>query len=300
MTPSDLPTPLCPPERLRAELDARPAGTPGAWVVVDCSFDLADSAAGERAFAASHVPGSRYLHLDRDLSDAKRPDPATGRDPRGRHPLPDRAALGARLGELGIGPSTPVVVLDRQGGMFAGRLWWLLRWLGHDAVALLDGGLAGWQAAGGALEAGPSAPGPGGEPYPSDRAPKVRLLDTGDVHAGLGRLRIVDARAAERFRGDVEPLDPVAGHVPGALNRPFQANLGPDGRFKPAAQLRAEWAPLVAGLTEGGSLVHHCGSGVTACHNLVAQAVAGLGDGVLYAGSWSAWCADPARPVARG
>lgn len=297
---SDLPTPLCPPERLRAELDARPAGTPGAWMVVDCSFDLIDPGAGERAFAAARIPGSRYLHLDRDLSDAKQPDPSTGRDPRGRHPMPGRAALAARLGAAGIAPTTAVVVVDRQGGMFAGRLWWLLRWLGHDAVAVLDGGLAAWQSIGGVVEAGPPAADPGGSPYPVDRPPRVRLLDTADVQAGLGRLRIVDARSAERFRGDVEPLDPVAGHVPGALNRPFQANLGPDGRFKSAAQLRAEWAPLVAALPAGESLVHHCGSGVTACHNLIAQAVAGFGDGVLYPGSWSAWCADPSRPVARG
>jgi thiosulfate/3-mercaptopyruvate sulfurtransferase len=297
---STLPTPLCPPERLLAERAARPATHPDAWVLVDCSFDLFDPAAGERAFAASRIEGSRYLHLDRDLSDAKRPDPATGRDPRGRHPLPDRAALAARLGAAGITPATPVVVLDRQGGMFAGRLWWLLRWLGHDAVAVLDGGLGAWQAVGGAVVSGPVAADPGGETYPVDRPPRVRLLETSEVHAGLGRLRIVDARAGERFRGDVEPLDPVAGHVPGALNRPFQANLAADGRFKSAEQLRAEWAPLVAALQAGESLVHHCGSGVTACHNLIAQMAAGLGDGVLYPGSWSAWCADPSRPVARG
>jgi thiosulfate/3-mercaptopyruvate sulfurtransferase len=301
---NDLPTLLCSPERLMAHRREHPPGTPGAWRVFDCSFDLVDTAAGERAFAAARLPGSTYLHLDRDLSAPKVPDPATGRDPRGRHPLPDRTALALRLGALGVTPGTVVIAADRQGGMFAGRLWWLLKWLGHEAVAVLDGGIPAWQAAGGEMDSDevPPPPAAGGHPYPVDRPPLVRTVDSGDLLAGLGRLRVVDARAAERFRGDVEPLDPVAGHVPGALNRPFASNLGPDGRFKPAGTLRAEWAALIGADPQvaGPDAVHHCGSGVTACHNLVAQAVAGFGIGVLYSGSWSAWCADPSRPVARG
>lgn len=297
-----LPTPIVSATTLLAQCLATPPGSPGAWVLLDCSFDLADPAAGRRAYEQAHLPGAHYVHLDEDLSDAKRPDPATGRDPRGRHPLPEPSALVARLGALGIAPGTPVVVYDRQGGMFAGRAWWLLQWLGHTEVALLDGGLPAWQAAGGALQSGAQADPPpqGVPPYPLGREPRVRRVDAPTVVGGLGRLRIVDARAAERFRGEVEPLDPVAGHVPGAVNRPFAANLQPDGRFKSPEQLRQEWAPLLqAAGVEATEVVHHCGSGVTACHNLIAQRLAGFGDGVLYAGSWSEWCADPSRPVAR-
>lgn len=297
-----LPTPLVSAETLLARCRAVPPGSPGAWVLLDCSFDLADPTAGRRAYEQAHLPGAHYVHLDEDLSDPKRPDPSTGRDPRGRHPLPTPAALAARLGTLGIAPGLSVVVYDRQGGMFAGRAWWLLQSLGHAEVALLDGGLAAWQAVGGSLQSGAQAdPAPQAvAPYPLGREPLVRQVDVSSLAAGLGRLRVVDARSAERFRGEVEPLDPVAGHVPGALNRPFAANLQPDGRFKSPAQLRAEWAPLLQAVgVQADSVVHHCGSGVTACHNLIAQRVAGLGDGVLYPGSWSEWCADPSRPVAR-
>lgn len=307
-TPSDpsasalFTTPLVTAEALRAHRQAVPPASPGAWVLLDCSFDLADPAAGARAYAQGHVPGAHYLHLDEDLSDRRQPDPVTGRDPRGRHPLPPPAALAARLGRLGIAVGTRVVVYDRQGGMFAGRAWWLLQRLGHAEVALLDGGLAAWQAAGGALQAGAAADPapPDAPPYPLGLPPRVRELDAPALLSGLGRLRIVDARAPERFRGEVEPLDPVAGHIPGALNRPFAANLQADGRFKSPEQLRQEWAPLLLGAgASASSVVHHCGSGVTACHNLIAQRVAGFDDGVLYPGSWSEWCADPARPVAR-
>jgi thiosulfate/3-mercaptopyruvate sulfurtransferase len=272
------------------------------WQVFDCSFDLADATAGERAYAAAHIPGAAYLHIDRDLSAAKRPDPTTGRDPRGRHPMPDRARFAARIGSLGVTPGVQVVVVDRQGGMFAARAWWLLRWLGHRPVALLDGGLAAWQAAGGAVEAGPPPAGdPRAAPYPIHVPSLVAMVDTATLLADLGARRIVDARAAERYRGEVEPLDPVAGHIPGAFNRPFLGNLGADGRFKPVAQLRAEWAALLGeDAAAAADVVHHCGSGVTACHNLLAQELAGLGSAVLYPGSWSEWCADPARPVARG
>jgi thiosulfate/3-mercaptopyruvate sulfurtransferase len=274
-------------------------------IVIDCSFDLADATAGERAWRASRITGALYWHLDRDLSDTKTPDPATGRDPRGRHPLPRRERWASTVGAAGITPASDVVVYDRQGGMFAGRAWWMLRWLGHARVQLLDGGLAAWVAAGGPVEPGQSpadAALPTPAPvYPLDRPSLAATVDAATLLADGSRRRVLDARAAERFRGEVEPLDPVAGHIPGAWNRPFQQNLQADGRFKSAEQLRSEWATLVDG-TPGGpaALVHHCGSGVTACHNLIAQAVAGYGDAVLYPGSWSEWVADPARPVATG
>lgn len=278
-------SPLIGAAELRAQLTSGAAP-----VLVDCGFDLADPAAGERAWAASHLPGAFYLHLDRDLSGAR-----TGRN--GRHPLPARADFAATIGRLGIGAQTAVVAYDRQGGPYAARLWWLLRWLGHEAVAVLDGGLEAWVAAGGSLEAVAPVARPAA-PYP-ERAAGLPLVDADALQAGLGSLRLVDARAPERFRGDVEPLDPVAGHIPGALNRFFKDNLGADGRFKPAATLRTEFEALL-GRDAAARTVHQCGSGVTACHNLLAMAQAGLGGSALYAGSWSEWCADPARPVARG
>ena len=256
-------------------------------VLLDCSFDLADAAAGERAHAAGHLPGALYVHLDRDLSGAK-----TGRN--GRHPLPQREALAARAGAWGIAPGVQVVCYDAQGMPYAARAWWLLRWLGHEAVAVLDGGVAAWTAAGGALTREPaiarSQP-----PYPP-RPPGMPTVDAAELLARLGSRPVLDARAAERFRGDVEPLDPVAGHIPGAMNRFFKDNLQPDGRLQPAAQLREAFAALHA---DPAQLVHQCGSGVTACHNLLAMEHAGLRGSALYPGSWSEWCADPARPVAR-
>ncbi len=268
---------------LRARLDA---GAP--TVLLDCGFDLADAAAGERAYAAGHLPGAVYVHLDRDLSGAK-----TGHN--GRHPLPERGEFARRAGCWGIAPGVQVVCVDAQGGPYAARAWWLLRWLGHEAAAVLDGGPQAWLAAGGRLTAqiGPPEAQP---PYPAG-APAMPTVDAATLLATLGRRPVLDARAAERFRGEVEPLDPVAGHIPGALNRFFKDNLGPDGRFRPAAELRAAFAAL------GGApaqWVHQCGSGVTACHNLLAMEHAGLAGSALYPGSWSEWCADPARPVARG
>lgn len=257
-------------------------------VLLDCGFDLADPAAGERAHAAGHLPGAQYVHLDRDLSGAKLPG-------RGRHPLPERAAFAASAGRWGIAPGVPVVCYDAQGGPYAARAWWLLRWLGHDAVAVLDGGLAAWTAAGGALVTTPAVAGERA-PYPAG-APAMPTVDADTLLAQLGRVRVVDARAAERFRGDVEPLDPVAGHIPGATNRFFKDNLGADGRFKSAAALRAEFE---AWATPAEQVVHQCGSGVTACHNLLAMAHAGYSGMRLYPGSWSEWCSDAARPVARG
>ncbi|GAB4042174.1 MAG: sulfurtransferase [Rubrivivax sp.] len=256
-------------------------------VVLDCRADLSDPAAGAAAHAAGHVPGAFHAHLERDLS-----GPKTGRN--GRHPLPDRAAFAAWAGALGIAPGVPVVCYDDQGGAYAARAWWLLRWLGHADVAVLDGGWGAWQAAGGPVETALPVP-PGGPAYPAATAPAMPTVDADTLFARLGRVRLVDARAGERFRGEVEPLDPVAGHIPGATHRFFRDNLQPDGRFKPAAQLRAEFEAWGQ-----GEVVHQCGSGVTACHNLLAMAHAGLAPGALYPGSWSEWCADPARPVATG
>ncbi len=264
------------------------SGTPPR--VVDCGFDLADPGAGAAAFAAGHIPAAVYLHLDLDLSGAK-----TGHN--GRHPLPEREAFAATLGRIGIGADTPVVACDRQGGVYASRLWWMLRWMGHDAAAVLDGGTAAWVADGGTLVAGAAAV-PPAPPYP-ERAPRATQTDTAALAARLGRGALIDARSGERFRGEVEPIDAVAGHIPGSLQRFFKDNLGSDGRFKPAARLRAEFAQLL-GATAAADTLHLCGSGVTACHNLLAMEHAGLAGSALYPGSWSEWSSDPARPVAIG
>ena len=263
-------------------------------VLIETSFDLADPAAGEAGWRAGHPPGALYLNLDRDLA-----GPKTGPagEFRGRHPLPSRSDFAATLARCGITPTTPVVAFDRQGGVYASRLWWMLRWMGHDAVAVLDGGLAAWTAAGGALVTDASAP-VAPAPYP-DRPSLVGTIDASALAAGLGRVRLIDARAGERFRGEVEPLDAAAGHIPGASNRFFKDNLDADGRFKPASQLRAEFDQLL-GAAAPPSTVHQCGSGVTACHNLLAMEHAGLTGSLLYPGSWSEWSADPARAVARG
>jgi thiosulfate/3-mercaptopyruvate sulfurtransferase len=267
-------------------------------VLLDCSFDLVDTAKGERTWAAGHVPGAWYVHLERDLSGPT--EPAGPRSPRftGRHPLPERAAFAARVGQLGIGPDVQVVCLDGEGSPYAARAWWLLRWLGHEAVAVLDGGIAAWRAAGGAFTHEPPTH-PPLPPYPYDTAspPAMPTIDAATLLAELTSRRVLDARPGERFRGEAEPLDPVAGHLPGAQNRFFKENLQADGRFKPAAQLRTEFEAL--GLPRTAGVVQQCGSGVTACHNLLAMAHAGLGVATLYPGSWSEWCADPARPVAR-
>ncbi|MCW5633108.1 MAG: sulfurtransferase [Rubrivivax sp.] len=277
---------------ISAEALRRRLAEPADLVLLDCGFDLADTGAGERTYAQGHLPGARYAHLDRDLSGAK-----TGRN--GRHPLPERGAFAACVGRWGIGPTTQVVAYDAQGGVYAARAWWLLRWLGHDAVAVLDGGTAAWREAGGAMEARvPEVtirP-----PYPAPAASAMPAFDAERLWTALGRdeVVLVDARVAERFRGEVEPLDPVAGRIPGAVNRFHKENLQADGRFKAPAVLRAEFERL--GANGSRPVVHQCGSGVTACHNLLAMAHAGLPGAVLYPGSWSEWCADPARPVARG
>ena len=284
MTSTALPTPLVSPEQLVAALAA--GATP---LIVDCSFDLADVGAGERAYGQGHLPGAIYAHLDRELAGAK-----TGRN--GRHPLPARADWAATLARLGVTPARAVVVYDAQGGMYAARAWWMLRWAGHRAVSVLDGGLAAWKAAGGAVDSGSVAPLAVPSPYPLAES-LVPSVDADALHKALGRVTLVDARAGERYRGEVEPLDKRAGHIPGARSRFFKDNLDAQGRFKPADQLRATFAAFGA---EPAQVVHQCGSGVTACHNLLAMEVAGLKGSSLYPGSWSEWSSDPARPVAVG
>ncbi|MEP7283009.1 MAG: sulfurtransferase [Rubrivivax sp.] len=272
-------------EALQARLAA---GAP--TVVLDARFELSAPPAGRAAYAAGHVPGARYAHLDDDLAGA-----CTGHN--GRHPLPGRADFAARVGAWGITPGVQVVAYDDQGGAIAARAWWLLRWLGHDAVAVLDGGWSAWVGSGGAVETTAPTPVHAALPYPASDAPAMPTVQADALLAQLGRVRLLDARTGERFRGEVEPLDPVAGHIPGATLRCFRDNLAPGGRFKPAALLRAEFDALAS---PPASVVHQCGSGVTACHNLLAMAHAGLDGSVLYPGSWSEWCADPRRPVAIG
>lgn len=263
----------------------------GDVVVLDCRFDLARPGWGEEAWRAGHVPGACYAHLDRDLSSQSTPRS-------GRHPLPDPDALAARLGAWGIDAGTQVVACDQGSGMFAARAWWLLRWLGHERVAVLDGGLPAWTAAGGELVA--TAP----QPVPRRFVARLRpglAVDAAGVEGGLadGSIRLVDARGADRFEGRNETLDPVAGHVPGAVNHPFAANLGADGRLLPPAVLRERWLGTLGG-REPRELVAMCGSGVSACVGLLALEHAGLHGARLYPGSWSEWIRDPARPVATG
>ena len=269
--------------------------------VFDCSFDLSRSEAGGEMFAQSHIAGAVFADLDRTLS-AKGDRQRTGAQSGGRHPLPAREVLAQWLRDVGFRQGMQAVVYDRQGSSFCGRLWWMLKWLGHEAVAVLDGGLNAWTAAGGATESGAAqtaSEGQGGNFVVEE--PWVTLVQAGQVLDKLGRATqtIVDARATPRFKGEVEPLDPVAGHIPGALNRPFQLNLDADGKFKPAAQLRAEFVALL-GTRGTETVVHHCGSGVTAIPNILAMQIAGLGSTALFAGSWSEWCSDLTRPMAQG
>jgi thiosulfate/3-mercaptopyruvate sulfurtransferase len=260
-------------------------------LVIDTRHDLVDVGAGRRAYDEAHVPGAFFLGMDADLS-----APKDGRN--GRHPLPDRDRMRQLLEALGLTAERQLVAYDAQGGAMAARLWWLARWIGHENVAVLDGGLAAWKKAGYPLSAEVSQPKPGRLP---ERPPVTQPVQAGDVLAVLGRadVPLVDARTAERYRGDSEPLDPVAGHIPGAANRPWQSNLREDGRFKPAPVLRAEFDAMLRGLP-ASAMLHYCGSGVSACHNLLAMAHAGLPGARLYPGSWSEWVADPSRPVATG
>ena len=272
--------------RIRGEQDV---------VVVDVRHDLMKPDAGRDAYAAGHIPGAFFLHLDEDLSGPKQD--AQGRF-RGRHPLPERATFARTLGALGVGEGTLLVAYDEADGMYASRLWWMTLWLGHARAAVLDGGLRAWREAGLPLATDVPRAAPRELPL---REPLVQAIDASQIERALGttRLRVVDARAAERYRGDVEPLDAKAGHIPGALNRPFKMNVGPDGRFRPARELKVEFDALVAAAA-GGEVVSQCGSGVTACHNILAMALAGLPLARLYPGSWSEWSSSPQRPVATG
>lgn len=261
--------------------------------VFDVRHDLTNHAAGRQAYDAGHIPGARYLDHETELAAAK-----TGKN--GRHPLPDRARFGALMAAHGVTPGTLVVAYDASGGMYAAHLWWMLRWLGHDQVAVLDGGWQAWTAAGLPVSHDAAPAVQPGEPV-EPGAPLAGTVDAQTVLANIAQpsFTVIDARAANRYRGEVEPMDPVAGHIPGALNRPNGENLQPDGRFKSADTLRAEFGALLAG-RDPASIVHQCGSGITACHNLLSMEIAGLSGSRLYPGSWSEWCSDPARPVAKG
>lgn len=276
--------------------------------IFDCSFDLMHPHAGEELYLAAHIPGAIAADLDTALS-ARHGVPglhgvltASGADAPasgGRHPLPNREKFATWLSSVGMDNGMQAVVYDRNGANYCGRLWWMLKWAGHERVAVLDGGLQAWQAAGGAVNSGE-------EPAHFQTnfllaPPLATLVDAEQVAQQLGRptQTLIDARATPRFKGEIEPLDPVAGHIPGALNRPFGENITPEGKFKAAEQLKAEFTVLL-GERDPASVVHHCGSGVSALPNLLAMEVAGLGRSTLYAGSWSDWCSDPSRPVAQG
>jgi thiosulfate/3-mercaptopyruvate sulfurtransferase len=261
------------------------------WVVIDCRFDLAEPSKGEQLYLESHIPGARYAHLDRDLSGEK-----TGAN--GRHPLPTPGQMRERFGALGIGGATQVVVYDADSGMHAGRLWWMLRFMGHDAVALLDGGFARWVREGFPVRGGREEVAAAtftGAPRDDWR------VDTDAVVRGLNDPShiLIDARAETRFRGENETIDHAAGHIPGAKNYFFQRNLTADKTFRSAAELRDAWQ-TVLGEARPEQVVMYCGSGVTACHNLLALEHAGLAGARLYPGSWSAWSHDPSRPIATG
>ena len=268
------------------------AATIDQCVVVDSRHDLFQPAKGESDYAQGHIPGAFFISLDRDLS-----GPKNGKT--GRHPLPTAQSLRARLESLGLSDQRQLVVYDADNGSFAGRMWWMARWLGHEAVAVLDGGLRAWREAG--YPTSTDSPAPAKPGKLSERAPLEQAVSVEHLMAdqSIRAERIIDARAPERWRGDTEPLDPVGGHIPGALNRPLQNNLRPDARFKPAEVLRQEFLALLAG-HDPRHVVHSCGSGVSACHNLLAMHHAGLAGSRLYPGSWSEWCADPSRPMARG
>ena len=259
--------------------------------VFDCTSDLMNPAAGYAQFVEQHIAGATHANLDKHLSTHDDGIRVNG----GRHPLPKREVFAAWLQSVGVNNDTQVVVYDRNGMNYCGRLWWMLKWCGHNAVAALDGGLQAWTAAGGAIASGEFVAQSGGTL--TLREPLVTLVDTATLSARLndGSQIILDARATPRYRGEVEPLDPVAGHIPGALNRPFTTNLNADGFFKSADQLRAEFQALL-GDANAANVVHHCGSGVSAVPNVLAMEVAGLGRSGLYAGSWSEWCNTPGLP----
>jgi thiosulfate/3-mercaptopyruvate sulfurtransferase len=261
------------------------------WAILDCRFELARPEWGERVYASAHIPHALYAHLERDLSGEVTPVS-------GRHPLPNPADWARTLGQWGIDHNTQVVAYDQGNGAYAARLWWLMRWAGHTRVAVLDGGYQAWLAAGLAVSAKVESR--------AARTFAMRTCKLATVAAEAilpaltrGEMLLVDARGADRFAGENESIDRVAGHVPGALNAPFAANLNAEGRFLPAALLARRWQALL-GARPASELVSMCGSGVTACHNLLALEIAGLSGARLYPGSWSEWIRDPARPIARG
>lgn len=274
------------------DLYAMLSGGPVKMLVLDCSFDLAQPAAGPEVHRQGHIPDAGYVHLDADLS-----GPKTGRN--GRHPLPDADAFVRRMRSLGADDDTLIVAYDNAASMYAARLWWLLGWVGHGRRCVLDGGFAAWLAAGLPVQAGLGrAPAAGNF---SRRPSAAEVVDRQFVLANIasGERIVIDARSAERFRGENETMDPQAGHIPGARNRPFQSNLGDGQRFKPAARLRSDFQEVMAG-HPAERVVHQCGSGVTACHNALAMEIAGLPGSALYAGSWSEWSACEGSPIARG
>lgn len=263
------------------------------WVVVDCRHDLVNLAFGREAYAAGHLPGAVFADMETELSGSKR-----GADGvfRGRHPLPEKDALVDTLRSWGVNGNTQVVAYDAHGGMYAARLWWLLRWIGHEAAAVLDGGLPAWQEAGQPLVTDVPARPRGAIAARAPFVPTVTLAEVLENIDSAQRI-VVDARAPDRFRGENETIDPAGGHIPGARNRFFKDNLQADGRFKAPARLREEFAGVI---DDPQDAIMQCGSGVTACHNLLALAVAGMPGAALYPGSWSEWSSDPARPVATG
>ena len=283
--------------------------------IFDCTFELMQPLAGEKHYLDSHIPGAVYANLDTALSAKHGINPgkpgamgvitATGADAPasgGRHPLPNREKFATWLSSVGFANNMQAVVYDRNGANYCGRLWWMLKWAGVENVAVLDGGLQAWVAEGGTVKSGDE---PAHFQTNFELGPELaKLVGVDTVLGNLGRpvQTLLDARGAPRFKGEVEPLDPVAGHIPGALNRPFTQNIGADGKFKPAATLKAEFESLLAG-RDPATVVHHCGSGVSAVPNIIAMQIAGLGNSStvgLYAGSWSDWCSDTSRPVAQG
>ena len=276
-----MPHPLVSCEQLAAHLNDPD------WRIVDCRHQLSDVGYGQRVYAEGHLPGAFFMHLDRDLSGAM-----SGCN--GRHPLPDPQVLAAKFGAIGISSRTQVVAYDDAEGMVSGRLWWILRWLGHDNVAVLDGGFNRWVKEGRPLMRDIPVVLP--TVFEIEQRDWVVTADEVLANIASQELVVVDARGPDRFRGENETIDPVGGHIPGARNRFFRDNLDADGRFRPAAELRREFLELFAG-TPPGKTVMQCGSGVSACHNLIALELAGLTGARLYAGSWSEWCSDSARPV---
>jgi thiosulfate/3-mercaptopyruvate sulfurtransferase len=261
-----------------------------AWVVFDCRHDLANPESGVQEYALAHIPNARFLHLDRDLS-----APRTGKN--GRHPLPDPQAFMRTLGAAGVDSGKQVIAYDAQTGVYAARLWWMLRWLGHENVAVLDGGYAKW------IHEGRPVTSAVPQPAPARFAGRARAIavDADEVMKSLdqpGRV-LIDARAPDRFRGENETLDPVGGRIRGARNRFYRDNLDASACFRPAAELRQAFNALL-GDAPPDAVVHSCGSGVSACHNLLAMEIAGLSGSRLYPGSWSEWCSDPGRPTEKG